>query len=90
MLLCCNYTKSFDTLHFHKMFIQTLGNLVISDVLTAVAVKITVFWDVTPSRFMLMFQKNISVRLHSITTKKTVVMFCEVFMCLHLILDPHE
>ena len=31
----------------------------IFDVLVAVAVKITVFWDVTPCRYVLMFQRNV-------------------------------
>ena len=85
-----HYTKIFDKLHFHRMFIQTMGNLVIFDVLVAVAVKIMVFWDVTPCRYVLMFQRNMSVRLHSITSKMTVVIRCEMFMCLQLILHSHE
>ena len=76
ILLWCHYTKIFDRL--------------LSDVLAAVAVKSTVFWDVMPCRYVLMFQRNMSVRLHSITSKKTVVMHCEMSMCLHLILHPHE
>jgi len=67
-----------------------MGNLVIFDVLVAVAVKIMVFWDVTPCRYVLMFQRNMSVRLHSITSKMTVVIRCEMFMCLQLILHSHE
>jgi hypothetical protein len=61
ILFWCHYTNIFVSLHFHRMFVQSLGNLVISDVLAAVAVKITVFWDVTPCRYMLMFQRNMCV-----------------------------
>jgi hypothetical protein len=90
ILLWCHYTKIFDRLHFHRMFIQTLRILVIFDVLTTLALKVTVFWDMTPCRCVLMFHRSMSVRLHIITSKKTIVMFYEMLMCLHLILHPHE